>query len=72
MRAYVFSDIGSLWNVDADGPEVRDVNSVRASLGVGVEFVTAFGRIRVDAAEPLLKEDFDKTELFRFSFGTRF
>lgn len=72
MRAYVFSDVGSLWNVDATGPEVRDVNSIRASLGIGVEFVTAFGRIRVDAAEPVLKEDFDKTELFRFSFGTRF
>lgn len=72
MRAFVFTDVGSLWNVDADGPEVRDITSVRASLGIGVEFVTAFGRIRVDAAEPVLKEDFDKTELFRFSFGTRF
>ncbi|GHD46761.1 outer membrane protein assembly factor BamA [Thalassobaculum fulvum] len=72
MRAFVFSDVGSLWNVDASGAEVRDVNSIRASFGVGVEFVTAFGRIRVDAAEPVLKEDFDKTELFRFSFGTRF
>lgn len=72
VRAFVFSDVGSVWNLDDDGPEVRDVNSVRVSLGVGVEFVTAFGRIRVDAAEPVLKEDFDKTELFRFSFGTRF
>ena len=51
---------------------MRDVNSVRASVGLGVEFVTPFGRIRVDAAEAVLKEDFDETELFRFSFGTRF
>ncbi len=72
LRAFLFSDVGSLWNVDASGAEVRDVNSIRASLGIGVEFVTAFGRVRVDAAEPVLKEDFDKTELFRFSFGTRF
>lgn len=72
LRAFLFSDVGSLWNVDASGAEVKDVNSIRASLGIGVEFVTAFGRVRVDAAEPVLKEDFDKTELFRFSFGTRF
>lgn len=72
MRAFVFTDFGSVWNLDDDGPEVRDINSVRASLGIGMEFVTAFGRIRVDAAEPVLKEDFDKSELIRFSFGTRF
>lgn len=72
VRAFVFTDVGSVWNLDDSGPEVRDVNSVRASLGIGMEFVTAFGRIRVDAAEPVLKEDFDKSELFRFSFGTRF
>jgi outer membrane protein insertion porin family len=72
LRAFVFTDVGSLWNVDASGTEVRDLTSVRASVGLGVEFVTAFGRIRVDAAQPVLKEDFDKTELFRFSFGTRF
>ncbi|EDP63766.1 surface antigen D15 [alpha proteobacterium BAL199] len=72
LRAFVFTDVGSLWNVDASGTEVRDLTSVRASVGLGVEFVTAFGRIRVDAAQPVLKEDFDKTELFRFSYGTRF
>lgn len=72
VRAFVFTDVGSVWNLDDDGPEVRDINSVRASLGIGMEFVTAFGRIRVDAAEPVLKEDYDKSELIRFSFGTRF
>lgn len=72
LRAFVFTDVGSLWNVDASGSEVRDLTSVRVSAGVGVEFVTAFGRIRVDVAQAIVKEDFDKTELFRFSFGTRF
>ncbi len=72
VRAYLFTDVGGLWNVEAEGPEVRDHNSIRASVGVGVEFVTPFGRIRVDAAEAVLKEDYDETELFRFSFGTRF
>jgi outer membrane protein insertion porin family len=72
VRTFLFSDIGSLWQVDATGPEVRDMNSVRATIGMGIEFVTAFGRIGVDFAHPLLKESFDQTELFRFSFGTQF
>src|SRR3546814_12896822 len=61
MRAFIFTDVGSVWNLDQDGPEVRDASSIRASLGIGTEFVTAFGRIRVDLAEPFIKEDFDKT-----------
>lgn len=72
LRTFLFTDVGSLWDVDATGSEVRDINSVRASLGIGMEFVTAFGRVRVDIGEPVLKESYDKTELFRFSFGTRF
>src|SRR5690606_14111266 len=59
MRAFIFTDVGSVWNLDEDGPEVRDASSIRASLGIGTEFVTAFGRIRVDLAEPIIKEDFD-------------
>lgn len=72
VRTFLFTDVGSLWDVDATGSDVADDNSVRASVGVGVSFVTAFGQIRVDTAQAVLKEDYDETELFRFSFGTRF
>jgi outer membrane protein insertion porin family len=30
------------------------------------------GPVRIDIAQPYIKEDFDKKEVFRFSFGTRF
>lgn len=72
VRTFLFSDFGSVWGVDESGPEVADKNSIRASLGMGLSFSTAFGTIRVDAAEAVLKEDFDVTEIFRLSFGTRF
>jgi len=39
---------------------------------VGVSWRSPFGPIRVDLAQAVVKENFDKEELFRFSFGTRF
>ena len=72
VRTFLFTDVGSLWDVDASGTDITDDNSIRASAGVGLAFTTAFGQIRVDAAQAVLKEDYDETEVFRFSFGTRF
>jgi outer membrane protein insertion porin family len=68
----VFSDVGSLWDVDDVGPEILDTESVRASVGVGVAWRSPFGPVRLDFGVPVLKEDFDDEEPFRFSFGTRF
>lgn len=67
-----FIDVGSLWDIDASGPEVRDSAAPRASAGFGVAWASPFGPIRIDFAKALLKEDYDEEELVRFSFGTRF
>lgn len=67
-----FTDVGSLWNSDDTGPGVFDVNTLRASAGVGVLWTSPFGPIRVDLAQALAQEQQDQTEMFRFSFGTRF
>jgi outer membrane protein insertion porin family len=72
IRANVFSDFGMLRDPDTTGPEVVDVDSIRVSLGVGAIWRSPFGPIRVSLATPVRKEEFDKTELFRFSFGSRF
>lgn len=72
IRASVFSDFGVLTKSDETGPEVADVDSIRVSLGVGAIWRSPFGPIRISLAAPVRKESFDKTELFRFSFGSRF
>ncbi len=72
VQGHAFSDFGSLWAMDGDTTGVNDVNSIRITGGLGVSWRSPFGPIRMDVAEPIKKEDFDKTELFRFSFGTRF
>jgi outer membrane protein insertion porin family len=68
----VFTDFGTLFNIDQSGPGIVDKRSLRASVGTGVSWRSPFGPIRVDFAVPVVKEDFDETELFRVSFGTRF
>ena len=68
----VFTDVGSLWDVDDTGATVFDTNTPRASIGFGALWASPFGPIRVDFAHALAKEDHDQTENIRFSFGTRF
>lgn len=68
----VFSDFGTLSGVDGRGSGLEDSGLIRASVGVGVSWRSPFGPIRVDIAAPVRKESYDKEELFRFSFGTRF
>jgi len=68
----VFTEAGSLTKADFTGPTVTDTGDLRASFGVGIAWSSPFGPIRVDMAVPYLKDKGDKTQLFRFNFGTRF
>lgn len=72
VTAVLFMDFGGLTGVDASGPEVRDKASLRLSSGFGVSWESPFGPLRVDFGIPILKEDFDEVEVFRFSFGRVF
>ncbi|SLN54073.1 outer membrane protein assembly factor BamA [Oceanibacterium hippocampi] len=72
IKGRLFTDVGTITDVDESGPEVSDSSMIRASVGVGFDWVSPFGPIRVDLAYPVVKSDEDKTEIFRFSFGTRF
>lgn len=68
----VFTDVGSLFKAVETGPEVHNSNSIRVASGVGVSWASPLGPIRLDLGIPLVREKFDKKELFRISFGTRF
>lgn len=72
VAGHAFSDFGSLWELDDNGPEVIDENSIRVSAGLGLSWRSPMGPVRIDVAFPVVKEDFDQEENFRFSFGTRF
>jgi outer membrane protein insertion porin family len=72
LQGAVFTDAGSLWDISDPFPSLTDSGSIRVSVGVGVAWRSPFGPIRVDLSKAIVKEDYDKTELFRFNFGTRF
>jgi outer membrane protein insertion porin family len=70
-----FMDVGSLWGLG--GPAVYSSSvlystTLHVSTGLGVQWISPFGPIRIDYAFPLVKDYWDRTQNFRFSFGTRF
>lgn len=72
VNGAIFTDAGSLTDLDFDDPVIEDTASIRWSVGFGVAWRSPFGPVRLDFAVPILKEDFDETENIRFNFGTRF
>ncbi|MHA1599519.1 MAG: BamA/TamA family outer membrane protein, partial [Alphaproteobacteria bacterium] len=72
IRGRLFTDICAAWDLDRTNTDVLDENSPRASVGVGLSWQSPFGPIIIDLGFAVLKEDFDETELFSFSFGTQF
>ncbi|MDP2205907.1 MAG: outer membrane protein assembly factor BamA [Alphaproteobacteria bacterium] len=72
VRLRAFSDFGVLSKVDDTGPGIDQEDSIRVSAGMGVSWRSPFGPVRMDFAVPVMKEEFDRKEFFRFSFGTRF
>lgn len=69
-----FIDVGSLWGVQAatsDNTPVLTSNLARIAPGVGIQWLSPFGPIRIDYAVPVQYESWDKRQNLRFSFGTR-
>ena len=72
IRGRVFTDFGSAWSLPNSGPDIADSSNIRASVGTGITWVSPFGPIGIDLGVPITKEDFDRTEIVRVNFGTRF
>ena len=74
IDAAMFSEFGVVGMVDDDDNvmNVEDDMGLRVSAGVSVFWKSPFGPVRLDFAAPLIREDYDQIENFRFSAGTRF
>jgi outer membrane protein insertion porin family len=71
LRGAVFADAGTLFGVDTDNA-VSDDASIRSSVGASLLWASPFGLLRGDFAYPITKEEYDRTQIFRFSAGTQF
>ena len=81
IKASVFSDFGTAGQLDdvdrqnspgVFNPNIRDDLAFRASAGLSIDWKSPMGPIRFDFSHILAREDYDRTETFRFSTSTRF
>lgn len=73
VAGHAFTDFGSLWGIDDSSTAgLVDENSIRVSSGLGLSWRSPMGPVRIDLSKPILKEDYDVEQVFRFSFGTQF
>lgn len=72
LTGRVFTDIGTLFGATDTYGDVYDNKSPRVSVGVGFSWNTPFGLINIDLADPVVKYQYDQTQVFRFGFGTNF
>lgn len=73
VRGLAFTDVGSSGPTDyQDTSNINQSSSVRVSPGVGMAWKSPMGPVAVTLAYPVVKESFDKKEMFRFNFGTKF
>lgn len=79
LRARVWVDVGSNWDSPCPsqcepnpGPPVFDTSTPRVSIGVGFSWRSPLGPVRFDLGFPIVKQGPDETQIFNFTFGTRF
>ncbi len=71
----LFSDNGTVKSVDEStkqNTEIADTGSLRSSYGLSIAWSSPMGPIRFDFSKVHRREEFDRTENFRFTFGTSF
>ena len=73
LNGGLFLDIGSVWGLDdtANGA-VDDKLHLRAAIGFSVLWDSAFGPLRFNFSNVLLKEKYDKPQVFELTVSTQF
>lgn len=82
IKTSLFADFGTIGMLDdrymvnsvtgQRNPNIVDDLALRAAAGVSIHWRSPMGPIRFDLSKVLAKEDYDKTETFRFSTSTQF
>jgi len=74
FKGHIFTDVGVLGKMDEPiiaGDSVANDASLHISVGVGVTWASPFGPVRLDFAEPVMRQPYDKVQHIHFSFGTK-
>ncbi|UUX97040.1 outer membrane protein assembly factor BamA [Aquabacterium sp. J223] len=68
LRIFGFTDVGNVWG---DGQKITG-NSLRASVGVGLSWISPLGPLKVSYGVPVRNEPNDRIQRFQFQIGTAF
>ena len=62
FRLFLFTDAGNIW-----GPKDKiSADSIRASAGVGISWISPMGPLRLSYGTPVRKQPGDRIERFQF------
>ena len=68
LRVFAFADTGNVWR---DG-ETMTWDSLRASAGVGLSWISPVGPLKLSYGSPLRVQRNDRIQKFQFQIGTAF
>lgn len=69
LRMFGFVDVGNVFGENDSRPNAKDL---RASVGVGLSWISPVGPLRFAIANPIRKFTGDKIQKFQFQIGTSF
>ncbi len=68
LRVFAFVDAGNVWRED----ETVTANSLRASAGVGLSWISPVGPLQLSYGKPIRSLPNDRIQRFQFQIGTAF
>ncbi|WP_244136400.1 outer membrane protein assembly factor BamA [Burkholderia sp. BCC0405] len=69
LRVFTFVDGGNVWGTEGNSV---GANGLRYSYGVGLEWISPIGPLKIDYALPIVHHTGDQYQKFQFQIGTSF
>ncbi len=70
LRVFSFVDGGNVWG--SEGSSSTGANGLRYSYGVGLEWISPIGPLKLDIGFPIVRHAGDQYQKFQFQIGTSF
>jgi outer membrane protein insertion porin family len=68
LRWFTYVDVGNVWAVE----DSLSFDSLRASVGLGISWISPVGPLKVSYGEPIKKRSTDRIQNLQFQIGTAF
>ncbi|GAB4402210.1 MAG: outer membrane protein assembly factor BamA [Rhodoferax sp.] len=72
LRLFTFADVGMVGGASGGLAINENANKLRASVGVGISWISPVGPLRLAMAKPVRKFDNDRIQTMQFQIGTSF